>query len=283
MNFFKTVNVKFLGNDKIYTYYCDLELQEDFWYMIKTKDGSTYTKPVRVVGHGCISTNGIDAFFAPPYKKIVEANPIARVKSIEELKDTTTKSINPTAKISDNTISKDVMSHKNDGIYHVHFNEAKGVTVVVWNDGTKTIVKCQNNEFFDAEKGLALCYMKKALGNKSNFNDVLKRWCSVSKDETKVVSKESDEVEKLKQEAKTAAKNFEQKTLEETVNHVFGIPELIAKIEELNNTSKANSARETIEEEEKTINTEPKIVIKQNEINGQELKDIVELFFGKKS
>lgn len=49
-------------------------------------------------------------------------------------------------------------------------------TIVIWGDGSKTVVKCQNGEKFDKEKGLALCYMKKMLGNKSNFNNVFKEW-----------------------------------------------------------------------------------------------------------
>ena len=35
-------------------------------------------------------------------------------------------------------------------------------TIVIWEDGTKTIVKCMEGDTYDAEKGLALCYMKKA-------------------------------------------------------------------------------------------------------------------------
>lgn len=52
----------------------------------------------------------------------------------------------------------------------------KPATIVIWKDGTKTVVKCQNDEKFDPEKGLALCYMKKACGNKSNFNNTFKEW-----------------------------------------------------------------------------------------------------------
>lgn len=48
-------------------------------------------------------------------------------------------------------------------------------TIVLWADGTKTIVKCSSKDAWDPEKGLALCFMKKALGNKGNFNNVLKR------------------------------------------------------------------------------------------------------------
>lgn len=47
-------------------------------------------------------------------------------------------------------------------------------TIVLWEDGTKTVVKCDERDEFDPKYGLALCYMKKALGNTSrNLNDVL--------------------------------------------------------------------------------------------------------------
>ena len=48
-------------------------------------------------------------------------------------------------------------------------------TIVYWTDKTRTVVKCGENDVFDREKGLALCYMKKALGNTSRrLNDALK-------------------------------------------------------------------------------------------------------------
>ena len=47
-------------------------------------------------------------------------------------------------------------------------------TIVLWEDGTKTVVKCDPKDTYDPEKGLALCFMKKALGNKSRaINDIL--------------------------------------------------------------------------------------------------------------
>ena len=47
-------------------------------------------------------------------------------------------------------------------------------TIVYWEDGTKTVVKCGEDDVYDKEKGLALCFMKKALDNKGNYNNVLK-------------------------------------------------------------------------------------------------------------
>ena len=42
-------------------------------------------------------------------------------------------------------------------------------TIVLWADGTKTVVKCQKDEVYDPEKGFAMAFMKKALGNKGNY------------------------------------------------------------------------------------------------------------------
>lgn len=34
-------------------------------------------------------------------------------------------------------------------------------TIVIWNDGTKTVVKATENDIYDPEKGVALCFFKK--------------------------------------------------------------------------------------------------------------------------
>ena len=49
-------------------------------------------------------------------------------------------------------------------------------TIVYWNDGTKTVVKCQDSDVYDTEKGLAMAISKKAVGNKGNFNNIFKEW-----------------------------------------------------------------------------------------------------------
>lgn len=59
-------------------------------------------------------------------------------------------------------------------IKNVIFNDP--ATVVMWNDGTKTVVKCQPGDIYSKETGLALCIAKKYLGNKGNFNEVFKKW-----------------------------------------------------------------------------------------------------------
>ena len=49
-------------------------------------------------------------------------------------------------------------------------------TIVFWSDGTKTVVKCDDDEFFDREKGLAMAISKKALGNKGNYYNEFRKW-----------------------------------------------------------------------------------------------------------
>lgn len=48
-------------------------------------------------------------------------------------------------------------------------------TIVLWQDGSKTVVKCEN-EVYDPEKGLAMALSKKMLGNKGNYFDVFRKW-----------------------------------------------------------------------------------------------------------
>lgn len=59
-------------------------------------------------------------------------------------------------------------------IKNVIFNEP--ATIVIWSDGTKTVVKCQEGEGYDPEKGMAMAISKKALGNKGNYCEVFKKW-----------------------------------------------------------------------------------------------------------
>lgn len=68
------------------------------------------------------------------------------------------------------------------GMSSSHIPEIKNVifnnpaTIVFWEDGTKTVVKCQDGDEFDPEKGLAMAIAKKAYGNKGNYCNKLKKW-----------------------------------------------------------------------------------------------------------
>ena len=56
----------------------------------------------------------------------------------------------------------------------VVFNDP--ATVVYWIDGSKTVVKRSEDDEWDPEKGLLLCFMKRMFGNTGRYNDVLKEW-----------------------------------------------------------------------------------------------------------
>ena len=60
-----------------------------------------------------------------------------------------------------------------DRIKKVVFNDP--ATIVFWNDGTKTIVKAED-EPFDPEKGLAMAIAKKHFGNEGYYYDIFKKW-----------------------------------------------------------------------------------------------------------
>ena len=59
-------------------------------------------------------------------------------------------------------------------IKKVIFNDP--ATIVYWSDGTKTVVKCGDNDAFDPEKGLAMAISKKFFDNMGYYYDVFKKW-----------------------------------------------------------------------------------------------------------
>lgn len=65
-------------------------------------------------------------------------------------------------------------------IKKVIFNDP--ATIVFWKDGTKTVVKCEN-EAYDPEKGLAMAISKRVLGDKGHYYETFKKW--LPKDNTK--------------------------------------------------------------------------------------------------
>ena len=67
-------------------------------------------------------------------------------------------------------------SDKEKEIVDVIFNGP--ATIVFWGDGTKTVVKCSEEEF-DHEKGLAMAIAKKFLGTgetQGNYYNTFKKW-----------------------------------------------------------------------------------------------------------
>lgn len=88
--------------------------------------------------------------------------------------------------INDYRKEETAMPVRYDRIYHrldikkVIFNAP--ATIVFWDDGTKTVVKCENEEY-DPEKGLAIAVAKKALGNQGNYYNRFKKWLPKKEEE----------------------------------------------------------------------------------------------------
>lgn len=53
-------------------------------------------------------------------------------------------------------------------------------TTILWKDGTKTTVKCQEGDEWAPDVGIAMCYLKKMLGNKGNYNKIFREAEKVS-------------------------------------------------------------------------------------------------------
>ena len=53
-------------------------------------------------------------------------------------------------------------------------------TTILWKDGTKTTVKCSSEDVWDDDVGVAMCYLKKMLGNKGNFNNIFREAMKVA-------------------------------------------------------------------------------------------------------
>lgn len=140
----KKVVVKFENSPKEYTYYTSLDLKPGESYTITNQNGYNYNNDVVIV---IKYTDAI--LFGMTLNTIVKAE-----------------------------VVKKELARPDDGIKNVYFNPEKRTTVVLWKDGTKTIVKCSEDDEWDEEKAIALCYMKKYFNNRGCFNETLKKYCT---------------------------------------------------------------------------------------------------------
>lgn len=89
-------------------------------------------------------------------------------------------------------------------IRKVIFNDP--ATIVLWSDGTKTVVKCGPEDTFDMEKGLAMAIVKKMAGNDNRFHKVFKQYTKKKKKEPGSIGSISDIMAGLNQAAAIATK-----------------------------------------------------------------------------
>lgn len=72
-----------------------------------------------------------------------------------------------------------------DNIKKVVFNDP--ATIVMWSDGSKTVVKCQPGDKYSEELGLAMCIAKKYYGNTGAYNDIFKRFIPKESKKSEVI------------------------------------------------------------------------------------------------
>lgn len=71
------------------------------------------------------------------------------------------------------TMNCDIRSNIKDVIF------SDRVTVILWKDGTKTMVRAGKHEAYDPEKGFAMAICKKMFGNKGNYYEVFKKYVPI--------------------------------------------------------------------------------------------------------
>lgn len=106
---------------------------------------------------------------------------------------------------------KEGLSMAEASIKRVIFNPP--ATIVYWSDCSKTVVKCNVNDIFDPEKGLAMAIAKWCMGNTSAYYAEIRHWVAeCGKDYPGKPYTESSSVENdaLKKYIAQAKKDYEE-------------------------------------------------------------------------
>lgn len=155
-------------------------------YLYKDNDIQTY----RIITSSCYITI-VDKFYA---RQLIDKNDydywiddsdielVSQVKNLENRLDI--RSLYPHTIVCDEIHRHSTQRHpKHSGItpfsqkpdiVNVIYNDP--ATIVFWSDGTKTVVKTQDGEPYDPEKGLSMAVSKKYFGNKGNYYNEFKKW-----------------------------------------------------------------------------------------------------------
>lgn len=117
----------------------------------------------------CIETTA-DTF--PKFEGHITGTAKVSYRSLDDIRNDAEVPINIYRNILNSTYG--IGSLRIPEIKNVIFNDP--ATIVFWEDGTKTVVKCQDGDEFDPEKGLAMAIVKKAYGNKGSYCNKMKKW-----------------------------------------------------------------------------------------------------------
>ena len=143
----KYIIVKFKGTEKRYIYKTRLNLMVGAIYDITADNSKTYNNPVLI--------EEINEKAPKNYNHAYPMREITNVVLIQAPR-------RPTANVK------------------IIINEKKKTTVAIWGDGSKTVVKCQPGDEFDAEKGIAMCFVKRSFNNRGCYNDWMREVISAN-------------------------------------------------------------------------------------------------------
>ena len=73
---------------------------------------------------------------------------------------------------------------KDDRPYPKKVKFSGPATIILWEDGTKTVVKCQEDDVFNEYTGVLTCFAKKMFGNKANFNNIINKTVKMGRHQT---------------------------------------------------------------------------------------------------
>lgn len=136
--------------------YCyNFEVGDELTFICVIRTGNGYLQGIRVLG---------------AYSATREPN-----EDPEQIFDWIMDKYQCNTTLNPSTRAKDYFEYSSyPQIKKVIFNDP--ATIVFWSDGSNTVVKAQNGEVYDPEKGLAMAITKKRFGNKGNYYNNIKKW-----------------------------------------------------------------------------------------------------------
>lgn len=109
----------------------------------------------------------LDYNVATVYDAVREARRSEKLALLREAMDRIKK--------EETTMNCDIRSNIKDVIF------SDRVTIILWKDGTKTMVRVGKREPYDPEKGFAMAVCKKMFGNEGNYYEVFKKYVPVTR------------------------------------------------------------------------------------------------------
>ena len=159
----------------IYDFGLDLELRKFLGVDMIVNSLDCETMDVHLVKKENIDCSYSIFFDSCKYKYLNEKYGIIEGKDEKNMRKEDLTRIYVDAYTSARIVDRDQMRNlaRKGFIKNVIYNDP--ATIVFWSDGTKTVVKAED-EPFDPEKGLAMAIAKKHFGNEGNYYDIFREW-----------------------------------------------------------------------------------------------------------